>query len=342
MMNDAYKKSGVDIDAATEAVERIKAHVRSTFIPGVVSDIGLFSGLFTIPELKEYKEPVFAFSTDGVGTKMMIAESMGIFDTVGQCLVNHCVNDILTSGAKPLIFLDYVASAKLTPEKLENIVKGIAVACREVGCALIGGETAEMPGVYRKDRHDLVGAIFGIVEREKVIDGSRIAEGDVLLGLPSNGLHTNGYSLVRRAIKTARLKLNQYIEELDCTLGEELLKIHKCYFSQVYPIVQRFNLGGIAHITGGGLIDNIARLLPDNLCAKIDCCWPIPPIFKMVQEIENVSWPEMRKVFNLGVGKVLIVPFEETGKVREALGENHWVIGEICLREEGEEKVVFF
>jgi len=341
-MNDAYKKSGVDIDAATEAVERIKAHVRSTFIPGVVSDIGLFSGLFTIPELKEYKEPVFAFSTDGVGTKMMIAESMGIFDTVGQCLVNHCVNDILTSGAKPLIFLDYVASAKLTLEKLENIVKGIAVACREVGCALIGGETAEMAGVYRKDRHDLVGAIFGIVEREKVIDGSRIAEGDVLLGLPSNGLHTNGYSLVRRAIKTARLKLNQYIEELDCTLGEELLKIHKCYFSQVYSIVQRFNLGGIAHITGGGLIDNIARLLPDNLCAKIDCCWPIPPIFKMVQEIESVSWPEMRKVFNLGVGKVLIVPFEETGKVREALGENHWVIGEICLREEGEEKVVFF
>ncbi len=341
MTSNAYKGSGVDIDAATRAVELMKAYVRSTFTSSVISDIGLFSGLFTIPELKKYKEPVFAGSTDGVGTKMMIAERMGKFDTIGQCLANHCVNDILTSGAKPLAFFDYTASLKLIPAEVADIVKGIATACREVDCALVGGETAEMPGVYRKGRHDLVGTIFGIVEREKVIDGSRIAEGDLLLGLPSSGLHTNGYSLVRKAIKTAGLKLNQYIEELGCTLGEELLRVHKCYFSQVYPLAQEFNLGGVAHITGGGLIDNIARLLPDSLCAKIDYDWPIPAIFKMVQEIENVSWPEMRKTFNLGVGMVLIVSYEESEQIREALGDDHWLIGEICLRKEGEDKVVF-
>jgi len=338
---DAYKKAGVDIDAATEAVARIKSLVRSTFTSGVISDLGLFSGLFTIPEIKEYKEPTFAFSIDGVGTKMMIAERMRKFDTIGQCLVNHCVNDVLTTGAKPLAFLDYTASVKLAPEKVEDIVKGIAIACREVGCAIVGGETAEMPGVYRKGRHDLVGAIFGIVEREKVINGSKIAEGDVLLGLPSSGLHTNGYSLVRRAIKTAGLKVNEYVEELGCTLGEELLKIHKCYFSQVYPLIQQFDIHGVAHITGGGLIDNIGRLLPEGLYAKISNQWPIPPVFKMIQEIEKVSRSEIRRVFNLGIGMVLIVPFEQVKAIRGALGRDHWVLGAIWQRKDKEEKVVF-
>jgi len=338
---DSYKRAGVDIEAATESLGLIKSHVRSTFTSGVISDLGLFSGLFTIPEIKEYQEPTFAFSVDGVGTKMMIAERMGKFDTVGQCLVNHCVNDVLTTGAKPLAFLDYISSVKLAPEKVEDIVKGIAIACREVGCAIVGGETAEMPGVYRKRRHDLVGAIFGVVEREKVINGSKIAEGDVLLGLPSSGLHTNGYSLVRKALKTAGLKVDEYVEELGCTVGEELLKIHKCYFSQVYPLTQQFDIPGIAHITGGGLIDNIGRLLPDGLSARIGYEWPVPPVFQMIQEIEKVSWLEMKKVFNLGIGMVLIVSFEQVKAIRGALGRDHWVLGAIWQRKDEEEKVLF-
>jgi phosphoribosylformylglycinamidine cyclo-ligase len=340
---DVYKEAGVDIDAASEAVARIKPHVRSTFTPGVMSDIGLFSGLLTIPEIKKFKDPVFAFSIDGVGTKIKIAQRMGKFDTIGQCLVNHCVNDVLTAGAKPLAFLDYIASAKLAPEKVEDIAKGIAIACREVGCALVGGEIAEMPGIYRKRCHDLVGAIFGVVEREKVIDGSKIAKGDVLLGLPSSGLHTSGYSLVRKALKTAGLKVDEYVKELGCTVGEELLRIHKCYFSQVYPLIQQFDIHGIAHITGGGLVDNIARLLPEDgdLYAQIVFNWPIPPVFRMIQEIEKVPWPEMQRVFNLGIGLVLIVPMEQADSVQVALSGDCRVLGIIRQNEEGNEKVIF-
>jgi len=338
---NAYKKAGVDIDAATEAVERIKAHVRSTFTKETISDIGLFSGLTSLQRIKKYKAPVLVQSIDGVGTKLMIAEAVGRFDTVGQCLVNHCVNDILAQGAEPLTFLNYVASLKLKPEVNEEIVKGMAIACREVGCAMVGGETAEMPGVYRKGRHDLVGCITGIVERDRVIDGSKIEEGDVLIGLPSNGLHTNGYSLARKALKTAGLKVNEYVEELGCTVGEELLKIHKCYFSQVYPLIQQFDIHGIAHITGGGLIDNIARLLPDGLFARISYKWPVPPVFQMIQEIEKVSWSEMQRVFNLGIGLVLIVPFEQVKLIRVALGGDCRVLGAIWQRKDEEEKVLF-
>jgi phosphoribosylformylglycinamidine cyclo-ligase len=338
---DAYKRSGVNIDAATEVVERIKSHVRSTFTQDTVSDIGLFGGLTSLQRFKEYKEPVLVQSIDGVGTKLMIAEAVGKFDTVGQCLVNHCVNDILAQGAKPLTFLNYAASLKLKPEVNEEIVKGMAMACREVGCAMVGGETAEMPGVYRKGRHDLAGCITGIVEMDRVIDGSKIEKGDVIIGLSSNGLHTNGYSLVRRALKTAGLKVDEYVEEFGCVLGEELLKIHKCYFSQVYPLIQQFDVHGIAHITGGGLVDNIARLLPDGLYAKIVFGWPIPPVFKMIQEIEKVSWAEMRRVFNLGIGMVLIVPLEQDKSIRVALGGDCRVLGAIWQREDEEEKVIF-
>jgi len=331
---DAYKEAGVDIAAASEAVNRIKLHVRSTFTPGVVSDVGLFSGLLAIPEIKKYKEPVFAFSIDGVGTKIKIAQRMGKLDTVGQCLVNHCVNDILTVGAKPLAFLDYIASAKLAPERVEDIVRGIAIACREVGCSIVGGEIAEMPGIYRKRCHDLVGAIFGVVEREKVIDGSKIAKGDVLLGLPSSGLHTNGYSLVRKALKTARLEVDEYVEELGCTVGEELLKVHKCYFSQVHSLIQKLDIHGIAHITGGGLVDNIARLLPaEDLYPHIVFNWPIPPVFRMIQEIEKVPWSEMKRVFNLGIGLVLIVPMKQVKSVRIALDGDCRVLGVIRQNE---------
>jgi phosphoribosylformylglycinamidine cyclo-ligase len=338
---DAYKRSGVNIDAATEVVERIKSHVRSTFTQDTVSDIGLFGGLTSLQRFKEYKEPVLVQSIDGVGTKLMIAEAVGKFDTIGQCLVNHCVNDILAQGAEPLTFLNYVASLKLKPEVNEEIVKGMAMACREVGCAMVGGETAEMPGVYRKGRHDLAGCITGIVEMDRVIDGSKIEKGDVIIGLSSNGLHTNGYSLVRRALKTAGLKVDEYVEEFGCVLGEELLKIHKCYFSQVYPLIQQFDIHGIAHITGGGLVDNIARLLPEGLYAKIVFDWPIPPVFKIIQEIEKVSWAEMRKVFNLGIGMVLIVPLEQVKLIRISLGGDCGVLGAIWQSPDEEEKIIF-
>jgi len=339
----AYKKAGVDIEAATEAVERIKSHVRSTFTQETISDIGLFSGLTSLQRIKKYKAPVLVQSIDGVGTKLMIAEAVGRFDTVGQCLVNHCVNDILAQGAEPLTFLNYVVSLKLKPEVNEEIVKGMAIACREVGCAMVGGETAEMPDVYRKGRYDLVGCITGIVERDRVIDGSKIEKGDVLLGLSSSGLHTNGYSLVRKALKTAGLEVDEYVKELGCTVGEELLKIHKCYFSQVYPLIQKLDIHGIAHITGGGLVANIARLLPEGegLYAKIVFNWPIPPVFRMIQEIEKVPWSEMRRVFNLGIGLVLIVSIEQVKSIRVALGGDCRVLGVIRQDEERNEKVIF-
>lgn len=342
--DSAYAKAGVDIDAAEEGVERIKPHIRSTFTKETLSDIGLFGGLTSLKKIKEYEDPVLVQSIDGVGTKLQVAEMMDKFDTIGQCLVNHCVNDILAQGARPLTFLDYAASSKLSPKVLEEVVKGEAEACREVGCAIIGGETAEMPGTYQEGRYDLVGCITGVVEKEKIIDGKKIEEGDLLIGIPSNGLHTNGYSLARKAFfVTAGLKVQEYIKELGCPIGEELLKVHKCYFSQVYPLFQHFDIRGIAHITGGGLIDNIARLIPEGLCAEIGYQWEIPSVFKMIQEIEKVSWSEMRRVFNLGMGMVLIVPFEQVKGVRialGALGEDNRVLGAVWEKE-GEEKVVF-
>lgn len=337
---NAYKKSGVDIDAAEEAVDRISPYVRSTFTQDTISDIGLFGGLTSLQKAQKYRDPVLVQSIDGVGTKLQVAEMTGKFSTVGQDLVNHCINDILAQGARPMTFLDYFAAAKLIPVILEEVVRGAAKACREVDCAIVGGETAEMPGTYRKGRHDLVGCIAGVVEREKIIDGKRIEEGNVLIGLFSSGLHTNGYSLARKAFfTTAGLKVDEHIKELGCTVGEELLKVHKCYFSQVYPLIQRFDIRGIAHITGGGLIDNIARLLPDGLSARINNQWEIPAVFKMIQEIEKVSWPEMRRVFNLGMGMVLIVSSEQVRDIRMVLSDS-LVIGAVWEKE-GKEKVVF-
>jgi len=339
---NVYEKAGVSIKTAEEGIDRIKPHLRSTFTQYTISDIGLFGGLTSLQRVKEYEDPVLVQSIDGVGTKLQIAERMGKFDTIGQCLVNHCVNDILAQGAEPLTFLDYAAFSKLIPEILEEIVKGEAEACRAVNCAIVGGETAEMPGTYRKGRHDLVGCISGLVEREKVIDGKKIEAGDVLLGLPSNGLHTNGYSLARQAFfKTAGWKINKYVEEFRCTLGEELLKVHKCYFSQVYPLIQQFDIHGIAHITGGGLVDNIVRLLPDGLYAKISYEWSVPSVFKMIQEIEKVPWSQMRQVFNLGIGMVLIVSPEQIKDVRVASDKDSRILGTVRQRREGEDKVVF-
>lgn len=342
----AYAKSGVDIGQAEKAVSLIKQHVQLTYNRYVLSEIGAFGGLLDASIIKSLQNPVLVQSIDGVGTKMMVAEAMNQW-TIGQDIVNHCVNDILVLGAKPLTFLNYVGTAKLKPEIMEKIVKNMAIACREVGIPIISGETAEMPGVYQKGRYDVVGCITGEVEKNKIIDGSKIAEGDVLIGLHSNGLHTNGYSLARKAFLVS-FKVNTYLENLGCTIGEELLKIHKCYFNQVYPLlgISTIEIHGIAHITGGGLIDNIARLLPKGLYAEINYQWKIPPIFKYIQKIEKVSNEEMRRVFNLGIGMVLIVPFKHVKKTRGVLRQcgnpTNIIIGKIRKTRSKKKKRVFF
>lgn len=301
----AYARAGVDIDAASEAVKSMRKHVYSTFNPNVLSRVGSFGGLFDVSFLRNYRHPILVSSIDGVGTKTMIAEMMDQW-TVGQDIVHHCVNDILTLGASPLFFVDYIGAANLKPETMEKIVAEMAKACEKVKLPLISGETAEMQGVYQKGRHDLVGCITGVVEKDEIIDGSKITEGAVLFGLPSNGLHTNGYSLARKALNS--YSLNDYVKELGCKVGEELLKVHRCYRSIVVPLLQKgVEIHGIAHITGGGFFDNIGRLLPKGLCAEISKKWEIPPVFSLIQELEQISDQEMRQVFNLGIGMVLVV-----------------------------------
>lgn len=348
----AYKKSGVDIDAAEKAVDLMKKHIQSTYGSSVLSNIGTFGGLLDITIVKTYEHPVLVSSIDGAGTKTMIAKEMNLW-TVGQCIVNHCVNDILVQGARPLAFLDYVAASQLKPKTMAKIVENMAIACKAIGIPIISGETAEMPGVYQEGQHDIVGAVVGVVEKNKIIYGSKIAKGDVLIGLPSNGLHTNGYSLARKAFfETAGYKISTHLDELGCTVGKELLKIHKCYFNAVYPLldISSIEIHGIAHITGGGLIDNIARLLPKNLCAKIPFfkdAFPrrIPPVFRIIQEIEKVSNEEMRRVFNLGIGIVLIAPYQSFKVIKNVL-ESHnepcELIGDITKTRSKKEKRVFF
>lgn len=348
----AYGKSGVDIDAAEEAVDLMKEHVQSTYDSNVLSHIGTFGGLLDVTILKKYKQPVLVLSIDGAGTKTMIAKEMNQW-TIGQCIVNHCVNDILAQGAQALAFLNYVAASQLKPEMMAKIVENMAIACKAIGIPIIGGETAEMPGVYQKGQHDIVGSIIGIVEKSQIIDGSKIAEGDVLIGLLSNGLHTNGYSLTRKAFfETLGLNVNSSLTICGVeswTIGEELLRIHKCYFKSVYPLlgISSIEIHGIAHITGGGFFENIGRLLPKGLRAVISHKWKIPPVFKYIQGIEKVSDEEMQRVFNLGIGMVLIVPLRHVKKVRDLLREheepNNIVIGTIektrCRKKN--KKVVF-
>jgi len=342
----AYSKAGVDIDAATKAVDLMKSHIRSTYNEQVVRDIGLFGGLTDVSFLKGYQNPVLVQSIDGVGTKMMIAEMMGKY-TTGQCIVNHCVNDILAQGAIPITFLDYVAAAKLQPEVMEQIVAEMAIACKAIGLPIISGETAEMPSVYQEGRHDVVGCVTGVVEKDAIIDGSKIEEGDMLIGLPSNGLHTNGYSLARKAFfETAGHAIDTLVTELGCTVGEELLKVHKNYFKAVTSLLRSdIEVHGIAHITGGGFFDNIGRLLKDELCAEIFYQWEILPVFRLIQELENVSDEEMRRVFNLGIGMVLIVPFKQVKATRGALAKcgepANLLIGEIKGARQNKEKVAF-
>ena len=305
-MGKKYEDAGVSIKAGDDTVEKIKNYAKSTFNKAVLADIGLF-GAFYQPELADYKEPVLVSSVDGVGTKLKIATSLNKHSTIGQDLVNHCVNDIAVCGAEPLFFLDYMAFGKLDPEVASEIVKGFSIACKENGCALIGGETAEMPGLYQQEDYDLSGTIVGIVEKSNIIKGDKIISGDVLIGIPSTGLHTNGYSLARKVL-LEKYNLNDWVSLLNKTLGEELLSVHRSYLSLIKFMKTNLELKGISHITGGGIVGNTKRILPTGLKLKIDWeNWEVPVIFKLIQEAGDISDEEMREVFNMGIGLIFIV-----------------------------------
>jgi len=331
---ETYTKAGVNIDVADKVKELIGKHARSTLRPEVLSGVGFFGGLF---EFKGYQQPVLVSSVDGVGTKLKIACALARHDTIGIDIVNHCVNDILTCGAEPLFFLDYIAMGKLVPEQVEAIVHGLASTCREVGCALIGGETAEMPGLYAGEDYDLVGFIIGVVEKEKIIMGKTIVVGDTIISLPSSGLHTNGYSLVRKIFGQSRSALDTYYPELERTLGEELLEPHRGYYHQLKPLLPIIK--GMAHITGGGLVGNVPRVLPQRMAAQFHSrAWTIPPIFQLIQKQGNVDQQEMFRVFNMGIGMVLICSPTDADQLTKALPEAK-VIGEV-VKQKGETRVV--
>ena len=334
MIKDTYAAAGVNIDAAIKIKELIGKHARSTHRPEVLSGIGFFGGLF---EFKEFKQPVLVSSVDGVGTKLKIANALAKHDTIGVDLVNHCVNDILTCGAEPLFFLDYIAMGKLVPEQVEAIVQGLAQACRDAGCALIGGETAEMPGLYAGEDYDLVGFIVGVVEKDKLLPAKTIAVGDTIVGLPSSGLHTNGYSLVRKIFGEAKPALDAYYPELGRTLGEALLEPHRCYYQQLKPLIPMIK--GMAHITGGGLIDNVPRVLPQGLVAKFSSqAWIIPPLFQLIQQRGNVDRSEMFRVFNMGIGMVVICSPNHVNQLTQAIPEAK-VIGDV-VKQTGQARVI--
>ena len=323
-IKESYAKAGVDIDAAGKATELISKLAQSTFRPEVLGGVGFFGGLF---EFKGYKEPVLVSSVDGVGTKLKIASALASHDTIGIDIVNHCVNDILTCGAEPLFFLDYIGIGKLVPEKVGTIVQGLASACHKVSCALIGGETAEMPDIYTGEDYDLAGFIIGVVEKEKIITGKAIAVGDAIIGLPSSGLHTNGYSLARKIFGETREALETHYPELGRTLGEELLEPHRCYYHQLKPLLPVIK--GIAHITGGGLIGNVPRILPPGMAAQFRRDrWTILPIFQLIQRRGNVDQQEMYRVFNMGIGMVLICSPDNISEITQALPEAK-IIGEV-------------
>ncbi|KPL02311.1 MAG: phosphoribosylaminoimidazole synthetase [candidate division Zixibacteria bacterium SM23_73_2] len=333
-----YKSSGVDIGKADLALRKIKSLAQSTFTPGVLSELGKFGGFFALK--KKYKEPVLISSTDSVGTKLKVAFMLNLHDTVGEDLVNHCVNDILVHGAKPLFFLDYIGTSRLEPEVVKNIVSGLSRGCRRVGCALVGGEMAELPEFYKKGEYDLVGFIVGVVEREKIIDGSSISPGDQILGLRSNGLHTNGYSLARRVIFDAgKFKAGDYVNDLRTTIGRELLKVHRCYAPSIFNILKRHKIKGMAHITGGGISGNLYRILPEGCKAIIDTKnWKKPPIISFIQKTGDIDPEEMYKVFNMGIGLVLLVSGKEKELVEKKLKkrkERVYHIGEIVSGKRG-------
>jgi phosphoribosylformylglycinamidine cyclo-ligase len=317
-----YRQSGVDIEAGNETVRRIRSLARSTFTPGVLSEIGSFGGLFKL-DGGAFREPVLVSSADGVGTKLKVAFMTGRHDTVGADLVNHCVNDILAQGAQPLFFLDYLATGRLTPDVAEQVVAGIARGCRENGCALLGGETAEMPGFYAEGEYDLAGFIVGIVERGKVIDGRSIVPGDALVGLPSTGLHTNGYSLARHVFfDVCGLTASTPVRELRSTVGDALLAPHRSYLAAVQPLLGTGAAKGLAHITGGGITGNLPRVLPDGCAAEIDLgSWEVPQIFRYLQDRGRIAEAEMFRAFNMGVGLIVVCAAQDEHSVVEFLTE---------------------
>jgi phosphoribosylformylglycinamidine cyclo-ligase len=337
-----YRSAGVDIDAATRAKKKMRDLVRSTFTPGTLGDIGAFGGLFRL-DTRLYKEPVLVASTDGVGTKLKVAFACDRHDTVGYDLVSHCVNDILVQGARPLFFLDYLAMGMLEPEVVEAVVSGLARASREFGTALLGGETAEMPGFYPPGEYDLAGTIVGVVERDKIIDGSALQPGDTLLGLRSTGLHTNGYSLARKIFfEIERLKPEDRVEELGASVGDALLEPHRCYLRYLEPLLEKGLVKAMAHITGGGLTDNIPRVLPEGSSARIRLgSWPLPALFRYLREKGDIAEPEMLRTFNVGIGMVVMVAggkLEESKALLSEAGESPVVMGEIV---EGDGEVFY-
>ncbi len=334
MTKSDYASSGVDIDAGNKAVELMKDAVKSTYNDSVLAGIGSFGGLFDVSALKEMEAPVLVASTDGVGTKVKLAASVGRYRGIGHDIVNHCINDILVQGAKPLFFMDYFATSKLNPEQTAEVVTGIAEACKESGVALLGGETAEMPGVYQAGEFDVAGTIVGVLERADILPRSDLKAGDVLIGLKSSGPHTNGYSLIRKIF--AEASLESVIPELEDSLVNALLAPHRSYYPVLHSLLSQIK--ALAHITGGGFIENIPRILPDHLDAKIQLgSWPVSPLWTLIQQRGEVDANEMYRVFNMGIGMIVIVDKDLVSKVQSGISEKIFVIGELV---EGQKKVI--
>ena len=328
-----YRDAGVDISAADEAKARIKALARGTFNASVLSEIGSFGGMFR-PDLRRYEDPVLVASTDGVGTKIQVAIAAGVHDTVGYDIVAHCVNDILVQGASPLFFLDYIALGKMDPARVEQIVSGVVRGCAEFACPLIGGETAEMPGTYALGDYDVAGFIVGIVDKSRALTGESVQEGDVLVGLPSSGLHTNGYTLARKVLfEVMGLRVDTRVPELGATVGEALLATHRAYLGALEPLVERRKIRALAHITGGGFPGNIPRVLPAGLGARIGrSSWRVPPLFRLIEKGGGISEEEMFRTFNMGIGMVVVVAPADLHDVEHSLersGETSFVIGSV-------------
>ncbi len=337
-----YADAGVDIDRANRTKKRIKYLAHKTFTRSVLSEIGGFGGLFAVDKVK-WTDPILVSSVDGVGTKLKIAFEMDVHHTIGADLVNHCVNDIAVQGATPLFFMDYLATGKIEPEVTEKVIEGLADACKHNGCALIGGETAEMPGFYPDGEYDLAGFIVGAVERERIITGKTVEVGDVILGLASNGLHTNGYALARKLLfEVGKYTLDSYVNELKGKVGNELLRTHKSYWPAIKRLVDGECVSAMAHITGGGITENLPRVLPRGVAAVIEMgSWQVPPIFEHLQQLGNVPQEEMLRTFNMGLGMLLVVPskkFKKAQTVLERAGEKAFTVGRIV---KGDRKVMY-
>jgi phosphoribosylformylglycinamidine cyclo-ligase len=337
-----YAEAGVDIARADEAKQRIRQLARRTFTRGVLTEIGTFGALYQV-DRKRWREPVLVSSADGVGTKLKIAFAMGVHSTVGMDIVNHCVNDILTQGAEPLFFLDYLAMGKMEPRVVEQVLEGMSRACRQAGCALIGGETAEMPGFYPPGEYDLAGFIVGAVEKSKVLDGKRVRAGDVLLGLPSSGLHTNGYSLARKLVfEVAGHRPEDYVPEVGGKIGAELLKPHRCYWPLLEKVVAQGWVSAMAHITGGGITGNLPRVLPKNTQANVALgSWPVPKIFSYLAKLGRIERDELLRTFNLGVGMILVVPVKCLQNVESYLKRRREKFFRVGHIERGRPRVIY-